>query len=171
MRTSSRNRIGASLRWLAAIGVLGFGLSGCGGGSDETAAPESTPGATAPEPTPSAPAPEPAPEPEPVAVAGGGDVAAGKALYATYCASCHGMTGNGDGPVSAGLDPKPAKHTNGDYMNQLSHEHLVKVLKEGGPAVGKSPLMAPWGGTLSDAQIEDVIAYVRSLAEPPYPGS
>jgi mono/diheme cytochrome c family protein len=30
--------------------------------------------------------------------------------------------------------------------------------------------MAPWGGALSDAQIRDVVAYVRSLAEPPYTG-
>ena len=34
-----------------------------------------------------------------------------------------------------------------------------------------SPLMAPWGGVLSDAQIWDVIAFVRSLATPAYPGT
>jgi mono/diheme cytochrome c family protein len=56
-------------------------------------------------------------------------------------------------------------------MNALSNEHLFKVIKEGGQAVGKSPLMAPWGGTLTDAQIWDVVAFVRSLAKPPYPGS
>jgi mono/diheme cytochrome c family protein len=56
-------------------------------------------------------------------------------------------------------------------MNALSNEHLFKVIKEGGPAVGKSPLMAPWGGTLSDEQIWDVVAFVRSLAQPPYEGS
>jgi len=39
------------------------------------------------------------------------------------------------------------------------------VIKTGGPSVGKSPLMAPWGGTLSDAQIHDVVAFVRTLAE------
>jgi mono/diheme cytochrome c family protein len=55
-------------------------------------------------------------------------------------------------------------------MNALSNEHLFKVIKEGGAAVGKSPLMAPWGGALSDDQIRDVVAYVRSLAHPPYTG-
>ena len=30
--------------------------------------------------------------------------------------------------------------------------------------------MAPWGGMLSDAQIWDVVAFVRSLADPPYAG-
>jgi mono/diheme cytochrome c family protein len=55
-------------------------------------------------------------------------------------------------------------------MNALSNEHLFRVIKEGGAAVGKSPAMAPWGGALSDAQIRDVVAFVRSLADPPYAG-
>jgi mono/diheme cytochrome c family protein len=71
--------------------------------------------------------------------------------------------------VAAGLDPKPARHTDGSYMNALSDEHLFRVIKEGGAAVGKSPLMAPWGGTLSDAQVHDLVAFTRSLADPPYP--
>ena len=53
-------------------------------------------------------------------------------------------------------------------MNPLTDEFLFKVIKEGGASVGKSPLMAPWGGSLSDAQIVDVVAYVRTLAVPPY---
>ena len=55
-------------------------------------------------------------------------------------------------------------------MNALSNEHLFKVIKQGGAAVGKSPMMAPWGGSLKDEQIRDVIAFVRSLADPPYDG-
>jgi mono/diheme cytochrome c family protein len=112
---------------------------------------------------------EPAPAVAPAAVAP--DAKRGEQLYATYCASCHGPRGAGDGPAGAALEPKPAKHSDGAYMNALTNQHLFKVVKEGGPAVGKSPLMAPWGGTLSDAQIWDVVAFVRSLAEPPYTGS
>jgi mono/diheme cytochrome c family protein len=55
-------------------------------------------------------------------------------------------------------------------MNALSNEYLFRVIKEGGAAVGKSPLMMPWGGALSDAQIWDVVAHVRTLAQPPYKG-
>lgn len=55
-------------------------------------------------------------------------------------------------------------------MNALSNEYLFKVIDEGGAAVGKSPLMAPWGGSLTDAQIWDVVAFVRTLAVPPYEG-
>ena len=148
----------------ATIAILVFGATGCGGGSDEGSAPAPTPTKPAPTPEPE-PAPTPEPEPAPAPVAQGGDPAAGKVHYVTYCASCHGATGNGDGPVSAGLDPKPAKHNDGAYMNALDDAYLVKLIKEGGAAVGKSPMMAPWGGTLSDAQIADVIAYMRTLAK------
>jgi cytochrome c oxidase cbb3-type subunit 3 len=48
-------------------------------------------------------------------------------------------------------------------MSKLSDEDLLKVIKGGGASVGKSPLMPPWGPTLKDEQIKDVIAYVRTL--------
>ena len=98
------------------------------------------------------------------------DPHAGARLYATYCASCHGARGAGDGPAAAALAPPPARHDDGAVMNALSNQHLFRVIEGGGPAVGKSPRMAPWGGTLSDQEIWDVIAFVRSLANPPYPG-
>ena len=37
-------------------------------------------------------------------------------------------------------------------------------------AVGKSPLMTPWGSLLDEKQIRDVVAFTRSLADPPYTG-
>ena len=92
----------------------------------------------------------------------------GATHYASLCASCHGARGEGDGPAAAGLRPKPTAHVDGAAMNALANEYLFRIIKEGGPAVGKSPLMAAWGGTLSDPQIWDVVAFVRSLAEPPY---
>jgi mono/diheme cytochrome c family protein len=104
---------------------------------------------------------------EPAAAAGltiaDGDAARGAEKYALLCASCHGAGGAGDGPVSAGLDPKPTDHTDGAYMSSLSDDHLFTVVKEGGGAVGKSVLMAPWGGSLDDGQIWDVVAHMRSL--------
>jgi mono/diheme cytochrome c family protein len=94
----------------------------------------------------------------------------GATLYAQNCSSCHGPRGAGDGPVGATLDPKPARHDDGNYMNALSNEHLFKVIKEGGGAVGKSPTMAAWGATMSDDQIREVVVFVRSLSDPPYTG-
>ena len=155
--------------------LLSIALAGClllvACGGEETKAP-ATPPSTAP--AASAPTPVPAQHgavvPAAPAAAVAPDAAKGAALYAANCASCHGPRGDGDGPVAVALVPKPAKHHDGTYMNVLTNEHLFKVIKEGGPSVGKSPLMAPWGGMLSDAQIWDVVAFVRSLADPPYSG-
>jgi mono/diheme cytochrome c family protein len=94
------------------------------------------------------------------------DTEAGKSDYHIYCASCHGETGAGDGPVAQALNPKPARHNDGAYMNPLEDDYLFKVIKFGGASVGKSAMMAPLG--LSDQQIHNVIAFIRTLADPPY---
>ena len=99
-----------------------------------------------------------------------GDVAAGNQLYQQRCSICHGSDGKGNTPTAQALNPKPRDHTDGAYMNALSNEHLFKVIKQGGAAVGKSPLMPPQSD-LSDQQIQDLIAFLRSLATPPYQGN
>lgn len=110
--------------------------------------------------------------PAPAAESAGEAAAARPAdeLYAANCASCHGPAGAGDGPLSAGLVPAPAKHSDGAYMNALSNEHLFKVVKEGGAAVGKSATMAPWGTSMSDEEIWGLVRHMRSLAVPAYEG-
>ena len=100
---------------------------------------------------------------------GAGNAEAGGKLYQTRCTPCHGPDGKAATPTAQALNPKPRDHTDGAYMNQLSHEHLVKVIKNGGPAVGKSPIMPP-NPDLNDQQIDDIIAFVRTLAVPPYSG-
>lgn len=99
-----------------------------------------------------------------------GNVEAGNQLYQQRCAPCHGPDGKAATPTAQALNPKPRDHTDGAYMNQLSQEHLFKVIKQGGTAVGKSPIMPPQAD-LSDKQLQDIIAFVRSLAVPPYKGN
>ncbi len=146
-------------------------LVACGGEESKspTTAPSAAPAATAPAPAAAAATPA-APTAAAPAAAVPPDAAKGAPLYAANCAACHGPRGDGDGPTAVALTPKPAKHSDGGYMNALTNEHLFKVIKEGGQSVGKSPMMAPWGGVLSDAQIWDVVAFVRSLSKPPYTG-
>lgn len=91
------------------------------------------------------------------------DVDQGKKLYGQFCASCHGQSGKGDGPAAAALNPKPRDHTDKEYMSKLSDEDMFKVIKNGGASIGKSPLMPPWGASLKDDQIKDVVAYIRAL--------
>ena len=100
---------------------------------------------------------------------GTANVEAGGKLYQARCSPCHGPDGKAATPTAQALTPKPRDHTDGAYMNQLSNEHLAKVIKNGGPSVGKSQIM-PAHPDLNDQQIEDVIAFVRALAVPPYSG-
>jgi mono/diheme cytochrome c family protein len=90
-----------------------------------------------------------------------GDPTKGKEKFELICASCHGPGGKGDGPAAAALDPKPRDLSDPAYVSTLTDEHIFKTVKEGGASVGKSPLMPAWGGTLTDDDIWNVIAYVR----------
>ena len=96
------------------------------------------------------------------------DKADGRRYYVTYCSGCHGETGKGDGPAAVSLPVKLANHNDGTVMNQLSDKFLFDIISKGGSAVGKSPFMPAWGGQLRENQVRDIIAYVRSLAEPAY---
>jgi len=93
------------------------------------------------------------------------DISKGKALYETYCTSCHGMSGKGDGPAAVSLRPKPRDLTDATYMSSLNDQYFYDVINKGGTAVGKSPFMPAWGNTLSDEDIADIISYIRSLSE------
>ncbi len=96
------------------------------------------------------------------------DTDMGRHDYGLYCASCHGERGDATGLLATTLEPRPTDLTNGSYMNALSDEHLFLVIQQGGAAVGKSPQMAGWGGTLAESQIRNLVAFIRSLAEPPH---
>lgn len=87
------------------------------------------------------------------------DAVAGKTNFDSFCATCHGAGGKGDGPGAAGLDPKPRDLT----ATTKTDDQLLKVIKEGGAANGLSPLMIAWGGVLTDDDIKNVIAYIRTL--------
>lgn len=87
----------------------------------------------------------------------------GKKLYAHYCTPCHGINGNGKGFNAKNLDPRPADHTNTQFMRKRSDKDLYDAIRGGGKAVGKSPLMPPWGKTLNDEQIKALILYLRYL--------
>ena len=95
------------------------------------------------------------------------DKAEGKRLYATYCSNCHGSSGKGDGLAAQSLPDKPANHTDGKFMSQLSDKYLHDIISKGGSGVGKSPFMPAWGSLFKDQQVRDIISYVRSLSIPP----
>ena len=97
-----------------------------------------------------------------------GKATVGRVLYLRHCATCHGDGGRGDGASAASFATKPADLTDGRLMNGLPDEFLHNVIMHGGPAEGLSPGMPALAAYLDDDQAGQVIAYVRSLAAPPY---
>lgn len=93
------------------------------------------------------------------------DPAAGKVKYDSLCATCHGATGMGDGVASSALNPKPRNFMDAAYMSKKTDADLQKVIKEGGAAVELSTTMPAWGTMLSDADIANVVAYIRQLGK------
>jgi mono/diheme cytochrome c family protein len=93
-----------------------------------------------------------------------GDAAKGQALYAQRCAMCHGDKGAGDGALAATMpaDQKPRNLSGTDYKYATDDAKLKEIISKGGAAVGLSVLM-PAQSDLSDAQLDDVVAFVKSL--------
>ncbi len=87
----------------------------------------------------------------------------GERLYRTYCAGCHGETGEGDGLHSFTLNPPPANHADSAFMSKLSNDYLFKVISNGGASVDKSAEMPTWRDVLNKNEIENVIIYIRTL--------
>jgi len=94
------------------------------------------------------------------------DPANAKAKFQQLCVSCHGPEGKGNGPAAAALNPKPQDLTDITHMKQYSDEILFKIIKMGGAAAGKSPMMPPWAGALTDKDIRDMVAFIRTFAKP-----
>jgi mono/diheme cytochrome c family protein len=89
----------------------------------------------------------------------------GKDVYQHYCQTCHGETGAGDGFNAFNLDPRP-RDLSAPIFQGKSDAELVDAIRRGGAGVGLSPLMPPWGRTLTARQIEDVILFLRTLRRP-----
>lgn len=91
---------------------------------------------------------------------GKGDAAKGKELFEANCALCHNADSTEEkvGPGLKGISKKgPDKLSDGTEHKNHSAAVLRKQVVEGGGT------MPPVGGTLSDKDVDDVIAYVLTL--------
>ena len=69
--------------------------------------------------------------PVPLAPEAAPDLARGAALYAQNCASCHGVSGGGDGPAAEGLDPPPIAFDDVVRARERSAFALYQVIGQG----------------------------------------
>ena len=89
----------------------------------------------------------------------------GKDLYVAYCASCHGLTGKGDGPVSPALKIPMAdlrtiaKRNNG----AVPKEELEKMIlgEKGSRAAHGSEDMPVWGPVFRKVENDRDLGLVR----------
>lgn len=90
------------------------------------------------------------------AAAKGGDPVTGREIYVNTCIQCHGI--NGKGARGIKLVPPPADLSSWAVQERLDGT-LFKRIHEGKP----NTAMGAWKHTLSDEEIWDVLAYVRTL--------
>lgn len=91
-----------------------------------------------------------------VTAAKGGDPVSGREIYVNTCIRCHGI--DGKGTLGIKLVPPPADLTASDVQNRLDGT-LFRRIHEGKP----NTAMGAWKHSLSDEEIWDVLAYVRTL--------
>ena len=96
------------------------------------------------------------------------DIARGAALYAEYCASCHGATLEGAEnwrePGPNGRLPAPPHDATGHTWHHADRV-LFEITKFGSAAViggGYESDMIGFGDVMSDAEIRDVLAFIKS---------
>ncbi len=94
----------------------------------------------------------------------------GKEVSYKYCGNCHDPESTPE--RVSNLDnltpPLPHPFTDGNTLNAMSDADLIKIITDGGPAVGKSPQTPAYRNTLTQAQIKAVVEYIRAVADPPY---
>ncbi|HTO69906.1 MAG TPA: cytochrome c [Myxococcota bacterium] len=91
------------------------------------------------------------------------DAAKGAQVFQQYCVTCHGTSGLGDGPVGKTLNPPPRNFQEGKFKYGDSPKDHFDVVTNGAASKGGSPMMAPWGAVIPEADRWSVIKYVVSL--------
>jgi mono/diheme cytochrome c family protein len=104
---------------------------------------------------------------QPVSVPEGqGAAVAGAALYVRYgCINCHGPNGLGGVPNPLSPDKTIPVLSGQAFRHQFNTDAKIAAVIRSGSVIGKAPIvsMPHWGGILSDQQIAELIAYLKTL--------
>lgn len=126
------------------VGILA--LTACGGNGTSSSANENA-----------------TPAPVPAEYAGltnplGTDAAGeGAKVFKSNCEMCHGPQGHGDGPAGQALDPKPKNLAT--LQTQAGDDFLFWRISEGKSGTS----MVAWKGILTEEQIWQAVAFIRTL--------
>ena len=91
------------------------------------------------------------------------DLAKAKQTYDQMCAGCHGSRGDGGEGHRGGFSPHVGTLANKAYMEQLPDDYLFLIIKKGGAYMGKIATMPAWEKRLSDDEIRDIVAHIRTF--------
>ncbi|MFD1659571.1 c-type cytochrome [Streptomyces caeni] len=80
--------------------------------------------------------------------------------YLAYCASCHGVNGDGKGVAAGRLDPAPRVFRNPAWMAGQTDQALANAIKNGRPGTA----MPSFGAVLTDQEIAVLADYLRAFA-------
>lgn len=83
----------------------------------------------------------------------------GGLVYGNYCVTCHGMNADGNGRAARLYTPRPANLR----MSDKNDAYLSMIIRKGGGPVGRSEFMPTWEAELTDEQVRDLVAYLRSI--------
>ena len=78
-------------------------------------------------------------------------------LFVNACSRCHGADGNGGLPLYEG-GPSPRNFRDHDFQLARTDEQLKMTIRD-----GKGSGMPPFGTTFDDAQLEALVATIRSF--------
>jgi len=94
----------------------------------------------------------------------------GRELNQQYCDRCHNPESTPERVSNYdNLEVKPHPFTEGDTLNKMSDADLLAIISHGGSGLNKSPLMPAYGYTLSKAEMQALMSYIRAISDPPYP--
>ncbi|MEO5650984.1 MAG: FTR1 family protein [Ginsengibacter sp.] len=86
------------------------------------------------------------------------DIAEGRKLYRANCQSCHGKSGEGDGPLSVSFTPRPANFLSESLMQFISPLQVFNTTRLGVRGTGM-----PAFDNLSDKEVWQIAFYIKSL--------
>ncbi|MGK2927401.1 MAG: c-type cytochrome [Lysobacterales bacterium] len=100
------------------------------------------------------------------------DLARGAEVYQVNCATCHGPAGApaADSELVKSLGVMPANFADALFNSREPASTWKMVIVHGGAAMGFSEMMPAFGATLSEQDIDNVLAYIKTLGgEHDYP--